>query len=160
MDTFSSFLSSLQELQLPLVLSGELQEDISRSNEPMPSDVAALFLPDIFQSWDEFTEVIPIGKITSLDQCIAVLFWKAGLMKYEFILYSYSKEGALIDRDVLARTSVEGDQINEEVAIIDDDLMIFKASSSQHSAQLLMENAMDSIQSTHMLKESGKIVQL
>ncbi len=160
MDIFESFVEGLEELELPLVLSRELQADISRSKEPMPSDFVKQYLTELSHSWDEFTELIPVGKISIKKEFTAIIFWKASLMNYEFIIYSFNKKGNVVDWETLASTSIEGDQIKEEVAIIEDDLLIFKAVSSLNAGEALVSNADESKRSTHMIKENGKIVQL
>lgn len=150
------FVESLEELSLPILLSTELQDEISGLNNPLPSAIVEAYLKPDYENWDEYTEMIPVGKI-SLESSLMVLFWKAHLLEYDFLLVGFSPNGSLVDRKRIAGTKVdESGHISETVASIEEDLLIFMAQSKDANKVQSSETT----NKTLIIKETGEISQL
>ena len=73
---------------------------------------------------DEFTEYIPCFAIEDTQQFIALVWWKATLLQYEYVLATFTAKGELIDRKVIALTTVENDNVFRSVAVINEEYEI------------------------------------
>ena len=58
---------------------------------------------------DDLTEYVPCFKIPKTDGFHAVIYWKAELMNYQFVLITYDKAGNFIDSRTLAGTTSNGE---------------------------------------------------
>jgi hypothetical protein len=112
-------------LQMPVTLSNDSAWKISESNKPIP----AALIEEFILTWegeepDEITEFVPCFKIEGTQDYTAIVYWKAALLKYDYILVTLDKTGQIISRKQIAGMSVEGDIIKTYVAHIDEDLTI------------------------------------
>jgi hypothetical protein len=112
-------------LEMPVTLSNDSAWKISENNRPIP----AVLIEEYILGWedeepDEMTEFVPCFKIEGTTEFTALVYWKAGLLKYEYIIVTLDKRGQLISRKQIAGTSVDGDLIKSYVAHIDEDLTI------------------------------------
>ena len=74
---------------------------------------------------DEFTEYIACLRIAKTHDFHAVIYWKAALMNYQYVLATYDKRGKLIDKSVIAGTYSDGKSLTKSVATIEDDWLIY-----------------------------------
>lgn len=114
------------EVELPVTFSDDYINTFSRTNEPLPQSVIQEYL----MRWEdeeevsEYTEFIPCIKVPDTEEYHAIVYWKGGLLKYEFILATLDKSGLLIDRKVIASTLSDNATVRKSVAKIDEDLII------------------------------------
>lgn len=128
--TFPDFVGKFPPLPPPLTLGEDTHHVFGAENEPIPLDMAEQFIaptdpaaaPD-----DEFTEYVPCFAIDNTDGFVALVWWKAGLLNYEYVLATFSPKGELIDRRVIAFTRVKEGKVQRAVATIDEDWVIFIA---------------------------------
>jgi hypothetical protein len=123
--TFQEFLSFFPEVDLPITLSDEYLEIFSRNNKVLPGEAIHRY---IYQ-WetkddDETTEFIPCLALPPQDEFIGLIYWKANVEKFEYILVTLGKTGNLISRKPIASITYEGKLIKRSVASIDEDLII------------------------------------
>lgn len=94
----------------PLPLPGVLQD--------------AYILPFESDEIDEFTEYVPFGRISGTKDFHAMIYWKAGVLRYEFILATYSIEGDPLSHAIVGGLRYEDEGTLHSVAVIHEDLSI------------------------------------
>jgi hypothetical protein len=118
------FFDFFPEAELPLILSQDHIAEFSEMNAPFPQK----FIEEVLLKWetdiDEYTEFLPCVSLPVQDNYLALIYWKGGLLKYEFILVTVNKSGHLISRKSIATTIAEGSVIKNSVAYIDEELQI------------------------------------
>ncbi|MFN7115448.1 MAG: hypothetical protein ACK4TA_01535 [Saprospiraceae bacterium] len=120
--TFNDFLDFFPEVELPVAFNEETLRDFSNTNQPLPALAIEQFItPYEDELPDELTEFIACCRIPETHSFQAVVYWKAGLMTYEFTLATYTKQGILLDKRVIAGTFFDGERLTQSVAIIEDD---------------------------------------
>lgn len=111
-------------VELPVSLTDDDVAIFSRNNDPLPSEV----IGKVFSQWekieDEFVEFVPCFKVDDREHFYAIIYWKGGLLAYEYILTTFDKQGNLVARKVIASTHAEGDIVRKSVARIDEELII------------------------------------
>jgi len=84
--TVSELLQFFPEVDLPVVFTDETLNVFSCENTPIPNTI----LQTVISKWegelDEYTEIVPCVLIDSNEDYHALVYWKGGLLKYEFIL--------------------------------------------------------------------------
>lgn len=127
---FFDFVAKFPPVPMPVTLGEDTHLVFSRENEQIPLDMVAQFIhpldPDGAAD-EEFTEYVPCFAIDETQQFIALVWWKATLLNYEYMLCTFTDKGQLIDRKVIAFTKVEDGKIRRAVATIDEDWVIFIA---------------------------------
>lgn len=128
--TFADFVAKFPPVPMPVTL-GELTHHVfGQENEPIPDAMAAQFIHPTEQNPvdDEFTEYVPCFAIADTGRFFALVWWKASLLHYEYVLATFTARGELIDRRVIAHTRVlETGRIHRAVATIDEDWMVYIA---------------------------------
>jgi hypothetical protein len=123
--SLESFLSKFPEINLPVVLSSDTHLTFSKKNELLHTLHIEQFIEIIEgKETDEFTEFIPCFSIPQTKDFHAVVYFKAGLLDYYYVLATFSKWGELIDKKVIAGTFSDGKNIAQSVATIDEDWTI------------------------------------
>ncbi len=134
--SFHDFLDKFPEIELPVTLTNDTQLEFSRSNEPLPQAMVAKLIAAIEgEDPDEFTEFVPCLKIPKTHDFHAIVYWKAGLMSYQYILATLTKKGELIDKAAIAGTYSDGESLVQSVATIEDDWIIYIISGKTEAEQ-------------------------
>lgn len=124
--SFSQFLKLFPVVELPITLSAESHHTFSKENKPFPQIAIQEFLiPLESEEPDDLTEFIPCFRIPKTGPFHAIVYWKASLMTYEYILVSFNKQGLLIDKKIIAGTKAHGEALAKSVATITEDWEIF-----------------------------------
>jgi hypothetical protein len=124
--TFKDFLQKFPKISLPVTLTEDSHHDFSKTNDPIPALMVEEFLMKLeTEEVDEFTEYIPCFRIPKTDGFTAIVYFKAGLLNYEYNLLTFNKDGLSIDKKVIAATKVDGNQLQRTVATIEDDWIIY-----------------------------------
>jgi len=124
--SFSSFIKMFPEVELPITLTDDLHHVFSKNNDPIPVPMIQAFLLDEEEEQpDEFTEYIACFRLPKTEKFNAVLYWKAELLTYEYILVTYDKKGSQISKRVVAGTKAIDDTLERTVATIDEDWIIY-----------------------------------
>ncbi len=122
--SLQDFLDFFPLVDLPIALSEEVIDQISRVNKVFPEIAIAQFLSKWEKEIDNTSEFLPCCQLPSQDDFYSIIYWKASLMAYEFILATLDKEGNLIQKKVVAGVVSNGTSIIQSVAKIEDDLSI------------------------------------
>ena len=119
---FLAFLNQFPPVELPVMLGEDTHHAFSTENEPLHT------LDFINQEGDdEFTEYVPCFSLETDGDFHVVVWWKAGLLVYEYVLATFTQKGQPIAQQVIAITRVEGEIITRSVANISEDLLILVA---------------------------------
>lgn len=123
---FGHFLEKFPEITLPITLTEESATAFSKTNDPFPPQIVQEYLiPIETEDIDDLTEFVPCLRIPKTHNFFAVIYWKAELMSYQYILATFSKTGKLIDRKVIAGTYSDGQVLVQSVATIEEDWIIY-----------------------------------
>jgi hypothetical protein len=126
----SSF--SLEEIQhyfplteLPILFSDDHIATFESESDPFPM----AFVQKYLHVWEndsdeELTEYIPCAAIPMQETFQGFVYWKAGLLRYDFILVTVNKKGQLLHRKSIASTIIDGRIIKKSIASIDPDMTI------------------------------------
>ncbi|MEL7119585.1 MAG: hypothetical protein AAFO07_09095 [Bacteroidota bacterium] len=133
MTEFDQFVALFPEVELPVVLSEEMTSIFSRTNEPLSAIVLKEFIEPIEGELDDTSEVIPCFRIPKTYDFHAIIYWKAELMNYQYILATFDKNGNLIDRKVIAGTISDTFEVIQSVATITEDWQIYIVSGQNYS---------------------------
>lgn len=125
MTEFDSFLSYFPEIQPPITLTEDSIDHINATNDPLPFHLIKLFIDNWETNEDiELTEYVPCLKFPKINKFNTIIYWKASLMRYDFILATLDDLGKLIQRKTLCGTIIEDNMIKKSVANIDEDYII------------------------------------
>jgi hypothetical protein len=122
--TFNDFLTYFEEIIPPILITDETIENIKGVVKPLHPDLINEFIVRWEGEIDEFTEIIPCFALPQQDEYRALVYWKASLLRYEYIIATLDKSNTLISKKTICGTVVEGEIIKKSVAQIDHDLII------------------------------------
>lgn len=124
--TLEDLFSFFPEVELPLEVTDHLVMAADSVNKVLPAEIIEKYIVpwEGKEEFNEFTEFVPILKIQDTEEFYALIYWKGGLMRYEYILVTIDKEGELISRRPIASTISDGVTVKKSVAQIDEDLII------------------------------------
>ena len=124
--TFPDFVAKFPPVTMPATLGEDTHHVFSTENDPLSDELIAQFIhpteevvPD-----DEFTEYVPCFAINDTKEYIALVWWKAELLNYEYVLATFNPNGQLIDQEVIAYTRIEDGKVQRAVASITSELEI------------------------------------
>ncbi|MBK7220743.1 MAG: hypothetical protein IPH94_05175 [Saprospiraceae bacterium] len=135
MKSFEALLGYFPEITLPVTLTDESADIINGSNDPLPVTLTTEFIQvwEGGQEADEFTEYMPCFRFKPYKDIVAMVYWKASLMRYEFIMVTLDEQHAVVSRKTICGTIVEGDIIKKSVARIDEESIIHIAAGAHHA---------------------------
>ena len=124
--TLEELLGFFPEVELPIEVTEELVNTAESVNKVLPAAMIEAFFTqwENKEDFDEFTEFVPILRIKEAEEFHALLYWKGGLMKYEYIMVTLDKNGNFITRKPIASTLSDGNTVKKSVAKIDEDMII------------------------------------
>jgi len=131
---WEKYYSFFPEVELPVTLSEEYTSIFNKFNKPLPGELIEEFIlekhlffanEDAVDDLEEIEEFMPCFRLPEDKNYFALVYWKASLLKYEYILHTYDTKGKSIARQILASTSSDGKNIRQIVATIDPDLDIY-----------------------------------
>lgn len=124
---FAEFIEFFPALELPLSLLPDISQ-IPVDPLPLPEVLQdAYILPFESDEVDEFTEYVPYGRLAGTKDYHAMIYWKAGVLRYEYILATYSIEGDPLSHAIVGGLRYEEEGILHSVAVIHEDMSIIIA---------------------------------
>ena len=121
---FKQFISIFPEVKLPVNIKEESVHALSQENKALPERLVNEFILPYEEDVDELTEFVPCFRIAGIKDFHALVYWKATVMNYQYVLATFTKSGLLIDRAVIAGTFSDGKVITRSFARLDDDWSI------------------------------------
>jgi hypothetical protein len=126
---FSKFLEFFPTVSLPITLREDTFQELSEAIPPLPAAMIEHYIMSEDEEDDGMTEYIPCLQLPDCEDFVGLIYWKASLLSYEYILKTYTKDGVgVIDSRVIAGTTVNGTEIIQSVAMIAPDKSIYVAS--------------------------------
>lgn len=177
---FDHFLEKFPELPLPITLGEDTHHHFSQQNDVLPQRMIEQFiLPlemtglddieaegegsaspkrsiDLLEE-EELVEFIPCFKIPDTHDFHAIVYWRAGLMSYQYILVTFNKNGLVIDYSVIAGTYSDGKSLTQSVATITEDWEIVVVSGQGDVNHPDQYDAASSRATRYELLPDGKI---
>ncbi len=101
---FKSFLSFFDAADFPLILSYNIEEPESFSDDPIPEGLARIFIAEEDEDGDAFNEYVPVVQFRLNKNYLACIVWKASLNGYEYLLIIYDNDGNIQETDSVAGT--------------------------------------------------------
>lgn len=136
---FAEFIEFFPPVDLPFSLLPDMNQ-IPSDPLPLPGVLQdAFILPFESDETDEYTEYIPFGRIAGTKDFHAMIYWKAGVLRYEFILATYSLEGEPLSHAIVGGLRYEEEGILHSVAVIHEDLSITIAEGMAASDESSMD---------------------
>jgi hypothetical protein len=124
---FAEFIEFFPALELPLSLLPDISQ-IPVDPIPLPEVLQdAYILPFESDEVDEYTEYVPYGRLAGTKDYHAMIYWKAGVLRYEYILATYSIEGDPLSHAIVGGLRYEEEGILHSVAVIHEDMSIIIA---------------------------------
>jgi len=120
--SFEKFLTLFPEIELPITLTTDAHIEFSRHNNPIPIPMIDEFLASADD--DELTEYVACFKIPQTGGFHALVYWRAGLMDYQYHMVTFDKEGYLLDKRLISGTKLNGKNLVRSVATIEADWLI------------------------------------
>jgi hypothetical protein len=122
--TLKEFLDYFPTVELPVTFSDEVIDVFSKNNKVLPALAIERFIGMWEESTDDMTEYIPCVQLPGEGDFHAIVFWKGALSRYDFILATLDKKGAIISKKIIASTFFDHEGVKRSVASIDEDLII------------------------------------
>lgn len=160
--SFNYFLEQFPDLELPITFSEDTVRTISRETPPLPPALIEQFLIPIEPGMaDELTEFIACLRLPEKEEYAGIIYWRADLLQYHYTLATFNpKTQELIDRQVIAGVSYDGEEVTQTQAVLNESLMIYQASGQAGADGEYDYKASSSTVRRFQLSPSGKIVEL
>ncbi len=130
---FDMFLSRFPEVDLPVTLTEESSLHFSALNDVFNGWMIH-FIHTLEESdFDEFTEFMPCFRLKGTQGFIALVYYRAGLLDYEYTLATFSLGGQLIDKKRIGGTKIQGDKLIRTVTTIDEEWQLFLLEGATNS---------------------------
>ena len=123
-EELEALLSYFPTIELPVILSENTIIDFSKENQPLPNAVVGEVLSKFEEINNEYVEIVPCFSIRDREHFDAIVYWKGELMKYEYILATFEKNGNLISKKSVSSVLSDGSTVKKSIAQIDEDLII------------------------------------
>ena len=124
---FKELLSFFPHVDLPVTLTSETHHVFSKENKPLPQRLILEFFSKSKEGLGEFEEYIPCFRLPRADHFIGLVYWKADLMNYEYVLNTYDLTGEPVASQVIAGTKSNGESILNRVATFDPEGVVYIA---------------------------------
>jgi hypothetical protein len=123
--SFDQFLSNFPEVEPPFVITEVSIDSFRQTNDYLSdSTINEWIIPIEGEDPDEFTEFFPCLRLPIQEKFQAIIYWKASLLRYEYILATLTLKGELINKKVISGMLIQDNLIIKSVANIDEDLII------------------------------------
>lgn len=119
--TFKAFVNFFPKVELPINLNEETHHTFSVENKPLPDIYINEFIePYEKEPIDEFTEYVPCFRLPQTKEYVGVVFWRAKLLDYHYMLHTYDKKGTFIQAIHIAGTRTDGQKMAKLFCTIKD----------------------------------------
>lgn len=120
---FHDFLAKFPPVPMPVTLGEDTHHTFGTENDPLSDELISQFIhpTETVAADDDFTEYVPCFSIDNTDQFIGLVWWKAELLNYEYVLATFNDKGELIGRSVIAGTTIKDGIVTRSVAVINEE---------------------------------------
>lgn len=121
---FAQFIEKFPVIELPLTLRDDSSHDF-KDNPPLSDTLIDAYISRYETAEiDEFTEYMACFQLPKKPHFQAIVYWKAALLTYDFILATYNKEGNMLDKKVISGVKVVENDVKLSIAVINIDFSI------------------------------------
>jgi len=120
---FSVFLNKFTIVEPTIQLDNDTYNEINAIHEPLPNILVSSFVERLGAN-EDLAEYVPVFRLPDLNNFICLVFWRAGLLQYDYILATYTQEGGRIDQKVIASTIYSEEKTIKSIAKFDEEGMI------------------------------------
>jgi len=117
---FTALVANFAKGELPIILAPDTYRTYEKKNKPLSIDAIKNFLLDEGEEIDEFTEFVPCFRLPDSSKFYGLIFWKAGLMEYHYILITFDKKGYFINKKRVGGTIRDENSFIVQVATIEN----------------------------------------
>ncbi len=162
MASFTDFLDAFPRLELPLSFSQDTVQTISRETLPLPQELIEAFIIPIEPGMvDELTEFVACLRLPEQEEYEGIIYWRADLLQYHYTLVTFNpKNKEVIDRQVIAGVSFDGEEMTQSHAMLTETLMLYQVSGQSEGKEEYDYKASTSTARRFQIAASGKIVEL
>lgn len=134
---FEDFLKVFPEVELPVSLTEDTRHLFSMENKPISDEMVAAFIIPFEEDEvvDEFTEFMACFKLPGTGSFHALVFWRAGLLNYQYKVLTFDKKGVFINKRVIAGIYSDGEVVTQSIATIESNMRILVASGQSLSSE-------------------------
>jgi hypothetical protein len=148
---FKLFLDFFPTIDLPILLGEDEHHVFSAENETLPLPLIRKYILNINEKSDadlgenqddtveileddtnDLVEYIACFQISNTENHHAMVYWKADLLEYEYVLVTFDKNGNRIDAKPIGGMRAEGQTVHQSVTQIDEDGFIIIAEGTAH----------------------------
>jgi hypothetical protein len=156
---FKYFLEKFPTQALPVTLRADTFEELTAGIDPLPSLLIEQYLMDEEEEEDGMTEYLACFSLPTHEGYEAIVYWKASLLNYEYVLKTYTKDGfAVIDSKTIAGTAVVENQLIESIATIQEDRIIYIATGASDAHTMEFDTASNKIRHFEIV-DDGTIIE-
>lgn len=126
-ESFKHFLSCFSKEKFPITFSEENITYFSSKNKPLPAELIRRFIMQGEQEVhddEDVTEYIACCIVPDTKDFHAVVYWRAELLKYDYLLATFDKNGVLISKKVISGIRSDGTNVQKSIAIMDEEWTI------------------------------------
>ncbi len=120
--SFGALLQYFPNIELPITLNTEIHHVFSKENKPLPSNLIRGFLTD--EEGDDYTEFVACFRLPVIHDFQPIIFWKASLMEYQYVLSVFTRKGVPVSSKIIAGTKSNGKTMLNRIATLDQDGVI------------------------------------
>lgn len=125
---FIQFQDFFPEIELPIVLNSETHHVFTKENKALPQKLIETFILPIEEKLpDEFTEFVPCFKLPETGPLKVLVYWKAELLSYQYVMVIYNKKGEKLEHRVISGSFTDEQQTTQSIATLDQDFNIIIA---------------------------------
>lgn len=128
--SFEAFLERFDKQELPLQITENTYRQFNELNEPLADIVVSSFIKRIGKD-EDLAEYVPVMRLPDTESVIGLIFWRAGLMQYDYYLATYSQAGELLDQRCVASTKYDDKHITRSIIKIDEEGLVFVVTGDQ-----------------------------
>ena len=128
--SFADFVAKFPPVNMPITLGEDTHHTFGTENDPLPEAMIEQYIVPLETKTpdDEFTEYVPCFSFNDTKTFVALVWWKAELLNYEYVLSTYTLKGQLISSHVIAQTKIGAKGVYHAVTTINEDYEIMVAS--------------------------------
>jgi len=159
--SLNAFLEKFPEVVPPITLTNDMQFTFSKNNDPLTQPMIRQYLEPLEgERSDEMTEFIPCFRIAQTHEFHAIVYFKASLLDYRYVLVTFTQTGIFVDKQTIAGTYSDGELLVESVASIEDDWEILIVSGKDQKSQNEIFDPTSSRAYRLEMLPDGKIVEM
>lgn len=139
--TFADFVAKFPPVSVPLTIGEDTHHTFGTENEPLTQAMIDRFIHPLegITEDDEFTEYVPCFSLEDTQNFVALVWWKAALLDYSYILATFTLQGQLISKREIAHTRTVEGRISHAVVVINEDWELTIAEGSSPDGNLAFD---------------------